>query len=510
LLGLLGVLIAAVLAGLNSQVTALALTDVRGGLGISSDPGTWLESLYISSEAVGMVLSAWLLVTFSLRRFTLFVIAFNCLATVLIPLAADIDLLYTLRSAQGLAGGLTIPLLMTAALRITSPSIRLYGLAVYALTATVTPGVAATLAALWTEIVGWRFVFFEAVPFCALAGVLAWYGLPQDPPRYERFRMFDWRGALLAVVGFASLTTMLQQGDRLDWFNSRPICVLALLSAVSISLLLVNEWFHPLPLLKLQMLSRRNFLYGVVALFLLLVIGLSAGKIPLSYLREIQGYRQIQSYPVILEIALLQLVMLPLVAFVLDFAWVDARVVSAAGLGCILIACLGCSTITPTWNRGQFYLWQFLQGIGQPLLIVPLLMIATNSVTPQEGPFASALVNTPRALAEATSVWLFQLIMRWRGGLHTDRLLDAVGQSRFRVIQAKALLPNHLPPLLPSGRPRAPGSLDHFAGEIARQASVLSFGDAFLIIAALTIGLMIVLLVLPVRTRPPRIQLARK
>ena len=60
---------------------------------------------------------------------------------------------------------------------------------------------------------------------------------------------------LLLVIGSGALSTMLYQGDRLDWFNSRLICVLALTSAFAIPLLLVNEWFHPLPLLKLQMLA---------------------------------------------------------------------------------------------------------------------------------------------------------------------------------------------------------------------------------------------------------------
>lgn len=505
LLGLLGVLLAAVVAGFNQQVTSIALTDVRGALGISNDPGTWLNSLYVSAEAIGMVLSPWFLVTFSLRRFTLFAIALSCAATVLIPFTADIDLLYALRLAQGLAGGLTIPLLMTTALRATPPSIRLYGLAVYALTATVTPGLAATLAALWTEVAGWRFVFFEAIPLCGLAAVLAWHGLPQDPPHYERFRIFDWRGALLAIVGFGSSTTLLQQGDRLDWFHSPLICVLALVSIIAIPLLLLNEWFHELPLLKLQMLGRRNFAYGAIALFAVLVIGLSAGRIPLAFLQEVQGYRPIQSYPIALEIAALQVLMLPLMAFVLDIEWVDARVVSFIGLACIVAACVGGSTATVDWNRDQFYLWQALQGIGQPMLVVPLLMIATNSVTPQEGPFASALVNTPRALAEATAVWLFDLILRWRGGLHSARLLDQAGQDRFHVIQATGLLRQHPPPLLPNGHPRLPGSLEQFARAVERQASILSLSDAFLIMAALAIALMAVLLVLPVRTRPPRI-----
>ena len=60
---------------------------------------------------------------------------------------------------------------------------------------------------------------------------------------------------------------MLQQGDRLDWFNSPLICVLALISVVAIPLLIVNEWFHKVPLLKLQLLGRRNIAYGVIALF---------------------------------------------------------------------------------------------------------------------------------------------------------------------------------------------------------------------------------------------------
>src|SRR3981081_4531004 len=161
---------------------------------------------------------------------------------------------------------------MTTHFRVLTPKIRLYGLAVYALTATFTPALAETVAALWTDIVDWRFVFLQTIPLCSLAGVLVWYCVEQDQPKYERFRMLDWRGALLLVIGVGALSTMLYQGDRLDWFNSQLICVLALVSAIAIPLLLVNEWFHPLPLLKLQMLGRRNLAYGAPGLFLFLFI----------------------------------------------------------------------------------------------------------------------------------------------------------------------------------------------------------------------------------------------
>ena len=56
MLGLLGVLIAAMTSEFNDQVTSVALTDVRGALGHGHDSGTWIQSLYVSAEIVGMAI----------------------------------------------------------------------------------------------------------------------------------------------------------------------------------------------------------------------------------------------------------------------------------------------------------------------------------------------------------------------------------------------------------------------------------------------------------------------
>jgi DHA2 family multidrug resistance protein len=511
LFGLGGVLIAAMTSEFNDQVTSIALVDVRGALGISHDSGTWIESLYVSAEIIGMAISPWLLTTFTLRRWTLFAIALCGASSLLIPFSPNIEAIYALRLVQGLAGGLIIPLLMTTAFRVLTPNIRLYGLAVYALTATFTPALAATVAAFWTDIVDWRFVFLQTIPLCSLAGVLVWYCLPQDQPKYERFRILDWRGALLLVIGTGAMSTMLYQGDRLDWFNSRLICVLALVSAVAIPLLLVNEWFHPLPLLKLQMLRRRNFAYGALGLFTFLLIGQSASTVPLRYLQEVQGYRPLQSNLITLEIAASQLVMLPAMALLLDYKRVDSRVVSLVGLGFILASCIGSSFLTVYWNRDQFYLWQLLQAIGQPMVIMPLLMMATNTVTsPAEGPFASAIINTMRAVAEVASAWFLELIDRWRNALHSSRIVDEVGQDRWRVIQSNGVLPQYPAPLTPGGRPRVPGSLEAFSHAVEQQVAILTTSDTFLILGALTVFLMVVVMTLPIRVMPPRIHFSNR
>src|ERR1700722_16673592 len=124
LFGLGGVLIAAMTSEFNDQVTSIALVDIRGALGISHDSGTWIESLYVSAEIVGMAISPWFLMTFTLRRWTLFAIALCGASSVLIPFSPNIEAIYALRLLQGLAGGMILPLVMTTALRILTPKIR--------------------------------------------------------------------------------------------------------------------------------------------------------------------------------------------------------------------------------------------------------------------------------------------------------------------------------------------------------------------------------------------------
>ena len=492
MVALTGIIVAALSTELNDTVSSLLLGDIGGSLGFTHDAGTWFTSLYTSGEVFGMALSPWFAVTFSMRRWSLFVIALTAVSTVLITVTSNLSMLYGLRLVQGMCEGLTIPLLMTTALRALPPPIRLYGLAAYATTATFFPNLAATLAALWAEggdgSLGWQFGFYEAVPLGVVAASLVWWGMPRDPLQLDRLRIFDWRGALLLVVGFGAFTTLLMQGDRLDWVDSPTVCVLAVVGVVGVPAFLLNEWLHPLPFFQLRLLKRRNLVFGLVAFFTFLLVNLGASTIPGEYLSEVQGFRPVQSDVVTLEIALLQLLLLPAVAVLLNFEWVDSRWVMFGGLVCMLVAAFENSFLTADWETGQFYLWQVLNAVGEATVVMAILMTTTNSVVPQEGPFVSGLFNTLRGVAEAVGTWMLQLIVRWRGGLHSSRISDQLGQERFRV------------PFAGSG----------VISPVAQsQVAVLTLSDAFLVVCAITLVLMVVLALLPVRTYPPRIVFAK-
>ena len=79
-----------------------------------------------------------------------------------------------------------------------------------------------------------------------------------------------------------------------------------------------------------------------------------------------------------LLLSLAQLGLLPAAAFLLDHKRVDARAVMLCGLALVVAACLGSARVDSSWNRDQFYFWQDLQMVGQPMIAVSLLMLATK------------------------------------------------------------------------------------------------------------------------------------
>ena len=503
LVGLGGILFTVIAGQLNDSVLDTALPDVGGAIGISMDAESWLRTLFVTGQVVGMCCSPSLGLGFSFRRFGLFVVALNCFPTMMMALGGGAAPLFILRLLQGLASGFSIPLLLTIALRALGPEIRLYGLATYALTATFTPNLAASLAALWIDGTGdWHWLFLQPIPLCALAAAAIWWGLPQDEPQWHRLKQFDWPGVLLVAAGFGSLSIIFEQGERLDWFNSELIAVMAVVSAVSIPAFLLNEKHQPVPLVRLDLLRRRNFAYTVAALLVFLVIGLSASQVPLTFLTQVRGYRPLQAHLVTLEVALPQLVLLPATAWLLDHKHVDARWINALGFLCVLTACFMGAHVISNWTRDQFYVPQAFQAVGFAFVVMPLLLFATNSLSPEDGPFGSALFNTPRAVAEAAGYGVLSLVTRWRGGLHRVRIVDLIGQNRLALGDLASI---------PTGpAPASRAAYGALYAAIQQQVVTLTTIDMFVILGLLAVGLMILLAIVPERTYPPRIALAKQ
>ena len=486
-IGLIGMLFASLLAILNEQVTALSLADIQGALSIGHDDGTWLTTLFEAANVTTMVFAPWFGITFTLKRFTIGAVIATMLFGILCPFAPNLLTLYALRVLQGIAGGCLPPMLIIVALRYLPPKVKLYGLAGYALTATFGPALGTPLAALWTEYVGWQMAFWQIVPLGIACCVAIQQGLPTDPLKLDRLKAFNWTGFLTGFPAVAMLVTGLLQGDRLDWLNSELIRMMFIGGGLLFATFLVNEWFHPLPFFKLQLLSRRNFTHGLTTLLGAVILLVGVAAIPGQYLASIHAYRPLQTAPLSLLVAIPLLITLPLTAAVLNLRQVDHRWVMAIGLCLMLATCLMGSFITSEWIRNNFYWLQSIQIIAQPMVILGILMGVTTGLAPTDGPFASAMFNSLKTFSAAVATALIEGLSTDREHLHSNMLVDHLG--------------NHA--LVASQSVDAVHGLGELAHRIHEQAVVLTSADLYRVMAGVAIALLFLVPVLPVRIYPP-------
>lgn len=475
-LGLLGALLAAMVAGLNGRIPGLVLADLRGALGFSLDDASWLSTAYSAGELAAMPFATWLAITFSLRRFHLTMLSAALLLSAVMPFVRDLHLLLALRTLHGFFGGALIPLLMMSCLRFLPPPIRLHGLAVFALVATFSPNVALWLAAQWVDrLEDWRLVYWHVIPLGLIAIALVAWGIPKLPLALPRLKQANWFGMALGVPGLMLLVVGVDQGVRLDWFHS-PLIVAALLTGtVFTALFLASEWHHPAPFNRLQLLERRNVWLGFVSLAVLLMVMATAVTLPASVLGQLQGFRMEQTATIGLMVGLPQLLLGSCVALLLYQRRIDARHVFAAGLACMAAACWLASGITSEWMVQQFLWAGILHAIGQPMAFVAILFLMTSVVQPMEGPFLAGMVNIVRVFSATVGVAVIGQLTAVRSRFHTEMLLDSAAQALPRLPPSDPFLPT-------------------LSSTVLQQASVLATADVYRVFAVLALLLIPVVL----------------
>src|SRR3546814_10050468 len=141
---------------------------------------------------------------------------------------------------------------------------------------------------------------------------MLWGSLESAPMQLRLLRQGDWPGIVTMAIGLGALQTVLEEGNKDDWFGSPFILRLSVIAGVALSLFLWIELRSRRPLLNLRLLVRRNFGFGILANFLLgLALYGSVFLLPV-YLARIQGYNAEQIGMVLAWTGLPPLVLIPL------------------------------------------------------------------------------------------------------------------------------------------------------------------------------------------------------
>src|SRR5215470_10663350 len=125
-----------------------------------------------------------------------------------------------MRGLQGFAGGVLIPMAFTLVLTKLPKPQQPTGLAIFALSVTFAPAIGPTIGGFLTENYGWRTIFFVNTPPSLVMVAALFLTLERAPMKLQLLKEGDWTGIVTMAIGLAALQTVLEEGNKDDWFAS--------------------------------------------------------------------------------------------------------------------------------------------------------------------------------------------------------------------------------------------------------------------------------------------------
>ncbi|MFO1025827.1 MAG: MDR family MFS transporter [Acetobacteraceae bacterium] len=494
-IAVVGATIGAFMAVLNIQIVNASLADIQGAIGAGVDDGGWISTAYLVAEIVVIPLTGFLAQVFSLRRYLLVNAILFLAFSVACAFAQNLGQMIILRAIQGFCGGVLIPLAFTIIITFLPKSKQPAGLALFALSATFAPAIGPTIGGYLTETYGWKYIFYvNLLPGAVMVGML-WATLERAPMKLSLLRQGDWAGIATMAIGLAALQTVLEEGNKDDWFGSDFILRLSIVAFVALGLFIAIELTVQKPLLNLRLILRRNFGFGMIANFLMGVALYGSVFILPLYLARLQGYNAEQIGMVLAWTGLPQLILIPIVPRLMKF--VDVRLL--IGTGFALFAASNFMNIHLNGNiAADQLLWpNIVRAVGQALAFAPLSAVATAGIEAANAGSASALFNMMRNLGGAIGIAILQTVLTKREQFHSNILTNTVSDFQEATRERIADLTQYF---LSNGvtdqAEAAHQAIIAIGLRIREQANIMAFADTFFLIGAALIVAMVASLLL--------------
>src|SRR6202035_5312528 len=230
----------------------------------------------------------------------------------------------------------------------------------------------------------------------------------------------DWLGVVSMALGLGCLETVLEEGNKDDWFGSPLILRLAVVGVVSLAVFIYVELKRPAPLLQLRLLKRRNFGFGTCANF---VFGFSMfGWIYLipQYLSRQQGYSSQEIGGVMVWLGLPQLLLIPFIPKVMQR--IQPRMLVIVGYSLFIGGSLLAMRLSDDFSGPQFLGSSLVRAMAQAMTMAPLSAIAIAGIESENAGSASALFNAMRNMGGAVGIAVIQTFLTKREQFHSNVL----------------------------------------------------------------------------------------
>jgi MFS transporter, DHA2 family, multidrug resistance protein len=489
---------------LDTTITVVALRYIAGGLSATVDDGEWVITSYLAANAIILPITGWLSAHLGRRNYFLLSIAVFTLASGLCGMATSLGQLIVFRVVQGLAGGGLQPSSQGVLLDAFPREKQGVAMTLFGLAALLAPVVGPTLGGWITDSYSWRWVFYINIPVGLLA-FAACYALLRDPDDLTKERAelrkgpfrFDAIGLSLLVIVMVSWEVMLSKGQEWDWLSDPfwRVQTLAIFFAVGLIGLIFWELRHPSPVVNFRPMRERNFGACCLIIFCAYMVLYAASTSLPGLLQSLFGYDALNAGLVMSPAGFFAVVAMPVVGFVLGRG-TDARWVIIAGLLIMAAGNYWMSQLNLEISPGQVVWPRVVLVLGLSICFAPVNVAAYLYTPPLLRGAAVGLLSLLRNEGGSVGTSMAQTVQERRDQFHTLRLGESLDPFNPAVTsfleQARGVF------LQQTGDPVAAQQLAWQALENLRQqqASSLAYFDVFLLLAAVTLVLVPVVLLM--------------
>ena len=483
------------MAILDIQIVSASLTEIQAGLSASANEITWVQTAYLIAEVVMIPLSGYLSRAMGTR--ILFAISAGgfTAASLMCGLSTTINEMILWRAIQGFIGGGMIPTVFATAYTIFPRSRMGLVAPMIGLVATLAPTIGPTVGGYLTDLLSWHWLFFiNIVPGIAVT-VAALALIDFDSPDWSLFRNFDWIG-LLTMAGFlGALEYVLEEGPRNDWFGDDTVFLLAWVSGLSAAAFFVRVLTAKQPIVDIRAFTDRNFGLGSAFSFVLGIGLYGLTYLYPLYLGQVRGYNALMIGETMFVSGVAMFLTAPIAGRLMSK--VDPRLMLIAGFLSFAAGTYWMTYLTRDWDFWELFWPQVLRGVGLMIAMIPINNIALGTLPPERVKNASGLFNLTRNLGGAVGLAALTTILNDRTDLHLARLHETFTWARQPAMEA---LNNMTQRFSSYGSDAQLMAIKQLNAIVHRQGVVMAFGDVFLVLTLLFVGLCVFALVMK---RPP-------
>ncbi len=469
---------------IDTSIVNVSLDHIRGSLSAGYDEATWTITAYLVSNAIVIPMAGWLAKLIGRKNYQIASIALFTFASFMCGSAWSLNSLVFFRVIQGLAGGGLVPISQSILLESFPREKHGLAMAIFGMGAMLGPIVGPLLGGWITDTMSWRWIFYINIPIGIFAIIMNVIVI-QDPPYMQRQKMkIDYWGLIFLSVGLGALQFMLDKGENEDWFSSNLILSLGVISAVSLTLLIINEYYSEHPIVNLKLFKDRTFTSGsTVMFFVFLNLFGSIVLLPI-YLQMMMGYTSFYAGLVLGPGGIATMFAMPIVGKFIGK--VNPKRFLVVGICTCAISTYMMSRFNLTTDFWTFVWPRVFLGFGMGMTFIPLTTLTLSHIPKEHMTEATSLYNLLRNLGGSVGIAFTTTILSRRAQLHQTRLVEHLSpfDPSYQIYHDKAV-----EMLAAKGLPAA-GADGMMYRELVKQSTTLAFTDAFLIICFLILSVL--------------------